>query len=548
MSELEKNIKEQTEDTEEALPTPEPSQPEKNKKEKKKMSAGTQKKLRYGALATAITCVVTAIVVVVNVLVSGLMEKYPLKLDLTEDGIYEISNESINYLQGLQQDVNFTVLMSESSFQTSGLSMKMVGELLEKYAQYSDKVHLTFVDPSTNPDIVNTYQENYSGSLTEGDIIISDANDNSKMRVVNAGNLFSYDQEKLYYYRYYGQGSLEDSITGFTGEQNLTAALMYVTDADPVKVAVLSKANGTPVYNQTYNYYSIGMMGQTLTKNGYDVQEVDIYTDELSPETYDLVILPAPINDLTSTAIDKLSAFLYNDGEYNRNMLYIADFTQGNTPNLDELLSTWGISVTKNLALEGDDSAAQQVTLALGNAAVPLATIEDESYATGLDNAALPIAAPLCRPIEFLWESQGGGITSALLKTSETVYLNEMGEKTNNNKKESAGAQTVMGVSVRKEYIDNIPHQSSVMVMGSMMLADYYLMQDASYNNAQYFISAVNQMAGKDSGLIIAEKQLTAQTLNMTTGDMRGSIFVVFAVPAAVMAIGVFVIMRRRNK
>ena len=244
----------------------------------------------------------------------------------------------------------------------------------------------------------------------------------------------------------------------------------------------------------------------------------------------------------------KISAFLYNDGEYNRNLLYIADFTQGNTPNLDELLSTWGISVTKNLALEGDDKSAQQVTLAIGNASVPVAEISDETYSTGLVNASLPIAAPLCRTIDFLWESQSGGITSELLKTSETVYLNQMGENTENNKKETAGSQTVMGVSVRKEYIDNIPHQSSVMVMGSMMLVDYYLMQDASYNNAQYFISAVNTMAGKDSGLIIAEKQLTAQTLTMSTGDMRGAIFAVFAVPALVMAIGVFVIMRRRNK
>ncbi|HAJ96971.1 MAG TPA: hypothetical protein DCO72_04480 [Ruminococcus sp.] len=548
MSEIEKNEDAEMEDTSEALPAPEPPKPEKTKKEKKKMSAGAQKKLRYGALATAITCVVTAIVVVVNILVSGLMEKYPLKLDLTEDGIYDISDESVEYLQGMQKDVDFTVLMSESSFQTSGVSMKMVSELLEKYAQYSDKVHLTFVDPSTNPDVVNSYQENYTGSLTEGDIIVSDSADKSKMRVVNVSNLFSYDQEKMYYYRYYGQGTLEDCITGFTGEQNLTSALMFVTDADPVKVAVLSKANGAPIYNQTYNYYSIGMIGQTLTKNGYDVKEVDIYTDEFSPETYDLIVLPAPINDLTSTAVDKISAFLYNDGEYNRNMLYIADFTQGNTPNLDELLSTWGISVTKNLALEGDEKSAQQVTLAVGNASVPVAEISDEAYSTGLVNTSLPIVAPLCRPIEFLWESQGGGITSALLKTSETVYLNEMGSKTENNKKEQAGAQTVMGVSVRKEYIDNVPHQSSVMVMGSMMLADYYLMQDASYNNAQYFISAVNTMAGKDSSLIIAEKQLTTQTLTMKTGEMRGSVLVVFAVPALVMAIGVFVIMRRRNK
>ena len=535
------NEKEVQEVTEADKPAAQPEKP------KKRMNAAAQKKLKYGAIATAITCVVTAIVIIVNVLVSRLMEKYPLKLDLTENGMYEISQDSIDYLTALDKDVNFTVLMSEAKFQTSGTTMKMVSELLERYTQYTDKIHLTYADPATNPDVVNSYQQGYSGTLQEGDIIVSDTNDATKMRVVNMGSLFSYDQQKYAAY-YYGQGTLEDAITGFSGEQNLTAALMYVTDANPIRVAFIQTANGTPLFNQNYHMYAVSMLANTLSKNGYDVKGIDLYTDTLDPAEYDMAILPAPVNDLTATAVDNISAFLYNDGEYNRNMIYIADFSQGETPNLDELLSTWGIEVTKNIALEGDSNAAQQVTLALGNASVPVASIDSQDYAAGLANTSLPIVAPLCRPINLLWESKTGGITASLLKTSETVYLNEMGKNADEADKTAAGAQTIAAMTTRAEMIDNVKHQSNLMVLGGMMLLDSNVMQDASYNNSQYLISAVNTMTGKGSGLIISEKQLTAQTLTMSTGQMRGTMIAVFAIPAIVVCAGIIVIVRRRNK
>lgn len=515
---------------------------------KNRMSAAAQKKFKYGGIATAITCVVTAAVIGVNVLVSRVVEKYPLKLDLTGSGMYEISEDSRNYVKALQKDVNFTVLMSENSFQTSGLNLKMISELLERYAQNSDKIHLKFVDPSTNPDVVNSFQQNYSGTLSEGDIIVSDAADAAKMRVVNVGSLFTYDQQKLMAARYYGQGTIEDAITGFTGEQNLTAALMYVTDANPLKIGFIEKANDNPVYNYEFNGASVSVMAATLSKNGYDVESVDLYKTELDPAVYDVLVLPAPVNDLTATAVENISAFLYNDGDYGRSLIYIADFTQGNTPNLDELLGTWGLEVTRNLALEGESRSAQQVTLAVGNVAVPLASIADEAYAEGMPNTSIPIVAPLCRPINLLWESNTNGITDALLQSSETVYLNEMGAAKENQDKTPAGAQNVMAMSTRSQMIENKKHASHIMALGSMMLLDANVMQDASYNNSTFFVNAVNVMTGKGSGLVIAEKRLTDETLTLSAGDMRGAILAVFVVPALVVCAGVIVMMRRRNK
>ena len=59
------------------------------------------------------------------------------------------------------------------------------------------------------------------------------------------------------------------------------------------------------------------------------------YSNKVSPQKtvsevdYDLLVLPAPVNDLTVDAIDKLETFLHNDGNLGKRLLYIADFTQG---------------------------------------------------------------------------------------------------------------------------------------------------------------------------------------------------------------------------
>lgn len=517
-------------------------------KEKKKMSAATRKKFKYGGIATAITCVVVAIVVVVNVLVNVLVNKYPIKLDLTENAVYEISDETIAYLKTLEKDVNFTVLSDEGAFKTSGSYMKMVSETLERYAQYSDRITLTYVDPTTNPDVLNSFQEGYSGTLKDGDIIISDAADKTKMRVVNMNNMFTYDEEKYYYYAYYNYYTLEDCITAFKGEQDLTAALMYVTDADPVNVAVLAAANGQYIYNADFHSRALQIFEQTLTKNGYNVVEIDVYTDELDPAVYDVLVLPAPVNDLTTDAIDKISAFLHNDGNYHRDLVYFADFTQSATPNINALLESWGLSVGSATVREGDSSKAQQVQLAVSSSAfaVPVASIVDETYSAGLANTALPIVAPLCRPIEILWESKTSGVTAKLLESSDSVYLASMTEE--GEEQEGVGAQTLMAISTRANVVNGETFDSNIMVIGSMLMSDYVVMQTPAYNNAEYLMNAVNTMTGKGNSLIIADKELAKSAISITANQFKGVVAVLFAIPCAVVIIGVVVFVRRRNR
>lgn len=109
------------------------------------------KKLRYGTLATAITAVFIVVVVLINVIVGIVMERYPLKLDLTSNKIYEISDRTIEYLKGVDRNVELVVMSDETHYKTNS-DYKKAAEILEKYAMYSDKIKVKYVDMKKNPD------------------------------------------------------------------------------------------------------------------------------------------------------------------------------------------------------------------------------------------------------------------------------------------------------------------------------------------------------------------------------------------------------------
>lgn len=520
------------------------------------------KKLKYGSIATTIAVIVVAAVVLVNIIVNAVASQYNLKLDLTSSKLYEISDTTLDYMKNITSDVEIACTYKESDMQTNE-NLKMVYEVLEKYKQSSDHVKLVFFDTTEDPDVLQSYQADYSGTISQGDIVIKSG---SQVRTVQTSDMFDVDQSMLQYY-YYGQVSYADCITGFSGEQKLTSAIMYVTDADPKKVAFITESNGESIYNQQ-NSYSVQALQQMFEDNGYDVETVDITSDSISPDEYNVAVLPAPQNDLTEDGINKLSEFLYNNGDYDKQLMYFADYTQSSTPNIDEFLELWGIQINDCIVRESDSSKNQQATISLGTAGFPVAGIseDDETYSEGLSNTSLPIVAPLSKSITLLWESNNDRQTATLLKTDDTCYeypLSALNTGTDSTDETSSaeeetefdestaekGEQIIMAAGTRSTTIGEEINTSTVFVAGTMLLVDVYLTQSASYNNGTYVMNTINVATGKGGGVTIESKDMTAQTITITSGQVSlvRNIVIVF-IPVAVIVIGIVVFIRRRLK
>ncbi|MCI7804629.1 MAG: Gldg family protein [Oscillospiraceae bacterium] len=533
----------------------------KPQKEKKPFN---KKKLKYGTVATVITVVFIAVVVVINLIAGVLTDRKDLKLDLTKEKYYEVSQDTIDYIQDLKTDVEIAVMAKESDFATSGTYMKMVLETLEKYEQHSDHIKINFYDVASNPDVVTKFSANYNGEISEGNIVVASG---ERVKVLTVNSLFNMQSD------YYSGSS---SVTSYKGEQELTSAIMSVTDANPQRVAFISKYNGSAIYHSD-NAYSISALYSLMDKNGYEVSEVDIMTDTLSPEDYDMAVLPAPVNDLSEDSIKKLDDFLYNNGDLDKDMIYIADVLQYATPNIDDFLEVWGIEIGGSIVYDSSSDKSQYVTTMKGQLSAPVATIAEDTYSEGLSNTKLPIIVPLARPVNLLFDANVDRNTTALLTTSDTSFLYplemqtaeeaktkaeaaENGEEETEEETEETtefdpdnaekSAQTVMAVATKTNMdSNNTAHVNNVMVIGGATILDQVLTYSNTYNNAEYVINAVNKMCGKENGIIIAEKDLSVQTIDITSSQIKAiSRTVIFIIPLIVVAAGIVVFLRRRNR
>ena len=86
---------------------------------------------RFMALAVIIAAVL------LNLITATLADKLPLKLDLTGNEVFQLSDETINVLKNVDRDIDVYY------FVTSGNENLYVKQTVDMYKGYSDKIHFT---------------------------------------------------------------------------------------------------------------------------------------------------------------------------------------------------------------------------------------------------------------------------------------------------------------------------------------------------------------------------------------------------------------------
>jgi hypothetical protein len=508
------------------------------------------KKFKYGTMSFVIVALVLAIVIVVNLMASMVSKRYPIKLDLTPDKRYELSDESINVLKNLSSDVDVTVAMEKAMFESltnyyqqmyaqyginAEVPYDMIPNLLEKYALYAEqgkgKINIRYVNIDKDPDVVAKYKQFYSGDIENGSIIVYS---NEKVKVISASdvrNMIQADQASL-------QSGAPNFI--FAGESTLTTAIRNVTDDSAMKVAVINKMNGQPVYNENeYGPTIEALRENLLEKNGYDCEDFDIMTDEFKDGDFDMVVLAAPSVDFTEDLITKLSDFLYNDGKYGKNFIYIPSIYTSNLTNLDAFLEDWSLKVENNVIVD-DKNAMMRADYIMLN-------VTDETTVGELPNKSLPIIAPASREVTIL-SKNNEDVTKSVLSSYDNSFVQDL--LSNEADMDNRASHTIVAMSTKEHAEQMDVYRSNVLVLGSALMVDEtFLTQTNTYNNASALLNIINGMTGKAAGTVIPEKSLQQHYIAPTQSQAKAiRIVVQWIIPALVALIGAFVLLRRKNK
>lgn len=526
---------------------------EKKAKDGKKFNA---KKLKHGTMATVFTCVFVALLVLVNVVTTMLFDRYPITIDLTTNKIYSVSNDTEDYVKKVNVDVQVTVFADENTYTNYSSYNKQAVELLKNYCKLNHHITYRFVDIDSHPEIV----KEYSDTISQFDMIFEtktkvDGKEISRTRKLGMLDLLTFTDEfeeklsqsgysidtlaqqaggDLSFLSYYGS-----YVESSNAEQAFTSALMTVTDPNPVYVTILT---GRSELTQLTYFQTL------LTANGYNVNTVDITSEDIPADT-DVVVIPAPKTDYLAEDITKVSDFLNNDGNLGKQLLYIASYGQEDTPNLDEFLSEYGLSVGKGVICESDSGKYYN------SPCVTVASTVSDNFTQDVSTKNPAILSALCRPVNTLFDEQDMVSTDAYLKSSDSAYtanveISQTTGQVNIGDALVKGQQNYMAVGSKAKFTDdNKTLYSSVIAVGSEgMLSDTYL-QYSQYQNSEYFISVINGLTGKTAGITITPKTITGNVFDITQQQKTVLKWTFcLGVPVVVLIVGIVIWARRKNK
>ena len=481
---------------------------------------------RRGWFSVALVAFFLAAVILLNLIASTLVDKIPaLVIDTSGSDNFELTEDTLDYLPTLKDDIEIIVLSDEKDFKDGGEYFVQANTLFHEYENNSDKITLKYVDLTSNPTFVSSYPDE---SLSACNII------------VKSDKGYKYITQQDYLDVQMDYNSYQYYIAGSKVEEAVTSAILNVTLEDKPKVTFISDIND-------YDYSAFKTL---LDNNGFETEEVSPAVNSI-PEDTEILVLYTPSSDLDSKFVDTISDFLNNDGNYGKELLYVPSEKFPEQPNIDSLLEEWGMSVEKGYAYENDTNYMGMVSY---NVYLYITQYSNTAYTANMKNSALPfcVIEGYAVPVNILDEENASSLFT-LSDQSQVVYRVESSDEPEykDSPNLALGAVSTKGEDSSSDDSDGDSNSKSshIAVIGSSVALSDTLLSSNSYGNSSYIISLLNTLIDRENvGVTIESKSLDSEELGITTAQIRVlSVIFIIIIPLAVLITGIVIFIKRRN-
>lgn len=491
---------------------------EKKAEEKKKKNPFSSRKFKKGSFAVVFTCLVIVAVIVLNILVNVLQSKVPaLSFDMTGQNLYELSQSSKDLVSKVDKEVVINVLGKEDAYTQADENFLKANALIKKYTAENDKISINYIDLQSNPTFVNKYPNE---NLTSFSYIVT-CGDRYKYLDVS-GDLFTLGTDQTTGSTYVQESNVESAVT---------TAIYYVTSDNQTKVTVLNGFSGS---SQGSNLTSLTSL---LKSNNYDVQEINLLTDEI-PQDSDIAVLYQPTADLTDEAAKRITDYLSNGGKYGKNLFYVPTYTKLDSPNIDSILEEWGMSLGQGVVAETDQSY-----LPVNNYYFSIYDYEGNEYTSDIKNSKRYLMGAYTRPVIINDASK----VTAIATTSQSCAMRSFdADEDWDATQHIEGSFNAGAVSVRA----GDEAKSTLTVWGSEMSFYSSWINSSTYVNSEYFVNLFNKLTNRqDNGITIAGKNTQSAQLGIMSDQILfiGATFM-YLIPAVVLVLGLVIWIRRRHR
>ncbi len=454
---------------------------------------------RGGSYAIVLTCIVLALLVVVNLL-AGALPANLTKLDISSSKLYSITSNTKAVVNALEQDVTIYWIVQ------SGKEDDVIDNLLAKYESLSDHIEVV----KRNPDVYPAFAKQYTDETVSNNSLVVVSGE--KYRYVPYSDIYV-SQGSAYSYSY---------TTSFDGEGAITSAIDYVVSTQ-LPILYTLEGHGETALPDTF--------ASQLEKENVETESLSLLNVDEIPKDAAALMIHAPASDISEEEAKMLSEYVKSGGKL---LVLAGPVADGELTNLYGILSDYGVSAVQGIVSEGDRShyafQAPYVLLPdLGDSDIT-APLAEKNYM-----AIVPIAAGL---------HISGDSAVSLLNTTDSAYSKIAGYQQTTYEKEDGDIDGPFSLGV------DIQDHSSGRIMfftSSYLLDDMYNAYSSGANN-DMVMNALSALMGDRQAMSIRSKSLNYNYLTISESAASTiKLVMIGLVPLCYLAMGVVTVLEKRR-
>ena len=454
---------------------------------------------RGGSYAIVLTCIVLALLVVVNLL-AGALPANLTKLDISSSKLYSITSNTKAVVNALEQDVTIYWIVQ------SGKEDDVIDNLLAKYESLSDHIEVV----KRNPDVYPAFARQYTDETVSNNSLVVVSGE--KYRYVPYSDIYV-SQGSAYSYSY---------TTSFDGEGAITSAIDYVVSTQ-LPILYTLEGHGETALPDTF--------ASQLEKENVETESLSLLNVDEIPEDAAALMIHAPASDISGEEAKMLSEYVKSGGKL---LILAGPVADGELTNLYGILSDYGVAAVQGIVSEGDRShyafQAPYVLLPdLGDSDIT-APLAEKNYM-----AIVPIAAGL---------QISGDSAVSLLNTTDSAYSKIAGYQQTTYEKEDGDIDGPFSLGV------DIQDHSSGRIMfftSSYLLDDMYNAYSSGANN-DMVMNALSALMGDRQAMSIRSKSLNYNYLTISESAASTiKLVMIGLVPLCYLAMGVVTVLEKRR-
>ncbi len=473
--------------------------------QKKRFSYAT-KRLQRGAFSVLLIAAVIAAAVLLNYGVSLLPDRYK-QFDVTDEGLYGITDSTEEFLQNLDEEITIYTLSSQTGTDS------IVDRLLKNYVNQSDHITVEYKEPSLYPAFISQYSDQ---TIESGSLIVES---DKRFKVIPNSDLY---ETELDYTTY------QQKTTGFDGEGQITGAIAYVISDDMPKLYQICG----------HEELSIGgALQKAIEKQNVQIETLNLMEVQEIPEDAAGIAVLAPTRDFSAEDAAKVKTYLDHGGK----AVFVTSWMETGLPNLTGVFADYGLHFENGIVA---DPAASRY---YDNQFVLLPEVSTTVLSADIFNQQRYVLMPYAQGLRVTeQEGADAAIVYQILTTSEESYVKN---SVDHWEKEAGDPEGPFAVAVYVTKQTEEEQETEFFLATTENLLSEQADALVSGSNFELVTNMIARMKGEESGLSIPVKRYMAESFTVP----RAVFFFGFAVlavllPTLLLLTGIFVRLSRRKR